>query len=289
MSVDLRETTSGVVGAVCNVYAGLPFDVMKIRLQTQTGTSQYTGLLDCFAKTVRQESVRSLWKGAVPALSSAIIENSVLFSANGALKRIFFPHQQSLSNMDEALLGAASGVFSAIAITPAEVVKCRLQTYAHVESMGLGRCVRGILQESGASGLLSGLGAVMLRDVPFNFFFFGLYNFYTAGFANLLHVESRCDLHPLAVLASGGLAGSSSWSIVFPADVIKSRMQINAQLSLQTAARQIWQAHGIAGFYRGWSSAVIGSFPANGFLFLGVEMTHRFFAHLETREVATFL
>ncbi|CAK4078030.1 unnamed protein product [Aphanomyces euteiches] len=281
MSLDLRETTSGVVGAIFNVYAGLPFDVVKVRLQTQVANSQYSGLFDCFAKTVRQESVRSLWKGAVPALSSAVIENSVLFTANGALKRIFFPDGQPLSTKDEALIGSASGVFSAAAITPAEVVKCRLQTYAHAESMGIGRCIRAIIQESGVTGLMSGLGAVMLRDVPFNFCFFGLYDFYTCRFMDLLNVESRRELHPLAVLASGGFAGASSWTIVFPADVIKSRMQVDTRLTFQAAVRRVWLAQGIMGFYRGWSSAVLGSFPADGCLFLGVEMTHRLFAHLE--------
>ncbi|KAF0717050.1 Aste57867_2522 [Aphanomyces stellatus] len=284
MSLDLRDTTSGVVGAVFNVYAGLPFDVVKVRLQTQSPTSvpRYGGLVDCFAKTVQQESVRSLWKGAIPALSSAIVENAVLFSANGALKRVFFGAGESLSTLDEALVGSASGLFSAAAITPAEVIKCRLQTYAHAESMGIWRCTQSIVKESGVMGLTAGLGAVILRDVPFNFCFFGLYDYYTAKFMDLSGIDSRRELHPLMVLASGGCAGATSWTIVFPADVIKSRMQVDTRLTFQAAVRKVWRVQGILGFYRGWSSAVLGSFPADGCLFLGVEMTHRLFAHFES-------
>ncbi|OQR93925.1 Mitochondrial Carrier (MC) Family [Achlya hypogyna] len=282
MTVDLRETTSGVVGAVFNVYFGLPFDVIKVRLQTQSRQPIYHGFVDCFTKTVRQESVRSLWKGAVPALSSTILENAVLFSANGAIRRLVFDHSANeLSTMEEALVGSASGFFSAAAITPAEVIKCRLQTYQHAESMGIWRCIQTVVRESGLAGLTAGLPAVMLRDVPFNFCFFGAYDYYTNKILEIMGADSRRDLHPLAVLTAGGLAGATSWTAVFPADVIKSRMQVDASLSFRQAVRSVWRVQGVAGFYRGWSSAVMGSFPADGSLFLGVEMTHRFFAHLE--------
>ncbi|ETV72595.1 hypothetical protein H257_12354 [Aphanomyces astaci] len=286
MTLDLRETTSGIVGAVFNVYAGLPFDVVKVRLQTQgASTPHYNGLMDCFARTVQQEGVRSLWKGALPALSSAIVENSVLFTANGALKRLFFERGDTLSTLDEALVGSASGLFSAAAITPAEVIKCRLQTYAHAGSMGIWRCTKNIVRESGVMGLTAGLGAVVLRDVPFNFCFFGMYDYYTAKCMDVFGVESRRELHPLAVLVSGGCAGATSWTVVFPADVIKSRLQVDATLTFRKAVRNVWRVHGLVGFYRGWSSAVLGSFPADGCLFLGVEMTHRLFAHFEDNNV----
>jgi hypothetical protein len=59
----------------------------------------------------------------VPALSSSIIENSVLFSANGIAKRAVLAlharkaQQQhgeyQLTTLDEALMGSVAGVFSA--------------------------------------------------------------------------------------------------------------------------------------------------------------------------------
>jgi hypothetical protein len=281
--MDLRDTTSGVVGAVFNVYAGLPFDVLKVRLQTQKNPPIYHGLTDCLVKTVRHESIRSLWKGAIPALSSSILENAVLFSANGVLRRVCVEKSSasSLSTLDEALLGSAAGLFSAAAITPAEVIKCRLQTYQNAGSMGVLRCVQTVVRENGILGLTAGLPAVMLRDIPFHFCFFGTYEHYTSWFMEKTNAMSRRELHPLAVLACGGFAGATSWSVVFPADVIKSRMQVDARLSLRHAILSVWRLHGLKGFYRGWSSAVLGSFPADGCLFLGVEMTHRVFAHLD--------
>jgi hypothetical protein len=275
--LDIRETSSGIVGAVCNVYAGLPFDVVKVRLQTQTVPREYHGVPDCFMKIARQEGMRSLWKGAIPALSSAIVENAVLFSANGVLRRLLFSHspQDSLRTIDEALLGSAAAVFSASAITPAEVIKCRLQSDHGAKSVGVINCIQSVVRKNGWLGLTAGLPAVLLRDIPFNFFFFGSYDFYTTKMIDMGSLDSKRELHPLAVLTAGGAAGATGWGIVFPVDVIKSRMQIGNNVGFRAAAQAVWAQEGLRGFYRGWSAAVLRSFPANGFLFLGVEMTHR--------------
>ncbi|ETV96311.1 hypothetical protein H310_10476 [Aphanomyces invadans] len=282
--LDLKETSSGAVGAICNVYSGLPFDVAKVRLQT---TSEYRGLVHCIVRTVREEGMRSMWKGATPALSSAIIENSVLFTAHGALRRLYFGQNCSTTLLDEALLGSAAAVFSATAITPAEVIKCRLQT-SHTPSLGVLACIRQVVAENGVKGFGAGLPAVLLRDVPFNFVFFGAYELYTSTLASLWRDDdltspstSRRTLHPLAVLACGGMAGATGWSLIFPADVVKSYMQVGNQVTFRRAFLTVWQTQGVRGFYRGWSAAVLRSFPANGCLFLGVEMTHRVFDQVQ--------
>uniref|UniRef100_K3WZG3 Mitochondrial carrier protein n=1 Tax=Globisporangium ultimum (strain ATCC 200006 / CBS 805.95 / DAOM BR144) TaxID=431595 RepID=K3WZG3_GLOUD len=291
--LDPRETLSGVVGAFCCVYAGLPFEVVKTRLQTQGAVKTYNGVLHGFQRIAAEEGVVSLWKGAVPALSSSIIENSVLFSANGIAKRAVLAlharkaQQQhgeyQLTTLDEALMGSVAGVFSATAITPAEVIKCKLQFQR--EYHGPWDCLQKVFRQEGIRGLFRGYSALLLRDVPFNFFFFGCYEAYTSAWAKFLHKESKNDLHPLFILASGGLAGATGWSVVFPADVLKAHMQTAAQgsgsLGLRGAAKHVYAQYGIHGFYRGWSAAVLRSFPANGSLFLGVEMTHRFFRFIE--------
>ncbi|CAH0514107.1 unnamed protein product [Peronospora belbahrii] len=104
----------------------------------------------------------------------------------------------------------------------------------------------------------------------------GLTAFFEA--AKLLGKEFKNDLKPVAILPRGGFASASSWGIIFPVDVLKSRMQTASStnpLSLRCAFRAVYSEFGIHGFYRGWSAAVLRAFPANGSLFLGVEMIHR--------------
>ena len=121
----LQDTAAGAVGAVCCVYAGLPFDLVKVRIQTASASrsciessSSHIRPIECFRQTIRYEGVRSLWKGALPALASSGIENAVLFAANGALKRLycnsaFNSNSGELNVWTQACLGGAAGVFSA--------------------------------------------------------------------------------------------------------------------------------------------------------------------------------
>ncbi|KAE8901661.1 hypothetical protein PF005_g19428 [Phytophthora fragariae] len=301
--LDPRETFSGVMGAFCCVYAGLPFEVVKVRLQTQGTANAYKGVTDAFRRIATEEGALALWKGAVPALSSSIIENSVLFSANGFAKRaVLALHakqraehegEYQLTTLDEAMMGAFAGCFSATAITLPENIKCKLQFQRG--HLGEGRyhgpwdCLKQVGKEEGIRGLFRGYSALLLRDVPFSFFFFGSYQAITSGAVKALGKESKNDLNPVTILASGGLAGATSWGIMFPVDVLKSRMQTASStgpLSLRGAFRAVYSEFGIHGFYRGWSAAVLRAFPANGSLFLGVEMTHRMFRWFDARFTA---
>ncbi|CAI5702124.1 hypothetical protein KXD40_000495 [Peronospora effusa] len=299
--LDLRETFSGVMGACCCVYTGLPFEVIKVRLQTQSSRNNvYKGVTDAFRRITTEEGVVALWKGAIPALSSSIIENSVLFSANGFANRavlsmytkqcVEHEKEYQLSILDEGCMGAFAGCFSATAITIPENIKCKLQFQrGHLGEgcyYGPWDCLVKVGKEEGLKGLFRGYSALLLRDVPFSFFFFGSYQAFTSTVAKVLGKESKNDLNPLAILASGGLAGASSWGIMFPADVLKSRMQTASStepLSLRGAFRAVYSEFGIHGFYRGWSAAVLRAFPANGSLFLGVEMTHRILRWFDAR------
>lgn len=119
--IEWKETVAGACGAIACAYSGNPFDVIKIRLQTQqefivNSTHSYKGPVDCFIKIVKFEGVISLWKGVIPSLTSSMIENSVLFSVNGLLKRLYHDHisnEGSLSFIESALIGGISAVFSA--------------------------------------------------------------------------------------------------------------------------------------------------------------------------------
>ena len=85
------------------------------------------------------------------------------------------------------------------------------------------------------------------------------------------------------VLLSGGAAGAIAWGTVFPIDVAKSRIQTKHRyrsMSPWTAIALIVKEEGVQTLYRGWSAAVLRSFPANASLFFGYEYTKSFLAAL---------
>ena len=116
---------------------------------------------------------RSLFRGAVPALSSAMIENSVLFTANSVINRTYLQMHvhdsvHNLSFTEQAMLGSFSGVFSSIAICAPEVIKCRLQNQhfrANVNIHPLIDTIGALFRTEGVLGFFRGLPALMCRGI----------------------------------------------------------------------------------------------------------------------------
>lgn len=154
-------------------------------------------------------------------------------------------------------------------------------------------------------GLFRGLSSTILRDVPFTFFFFGGYdiskylllltklpflcsikntnnNSNDNNDNNKLITTSNVELNFIGTYLAGGFGGAFAWSVIFPIDSIKSRIQTNHNNSqVYDIFIEIYKQSGWKGFYRGWSAAVIRAFPANAGLILGYEMMYKFLNQLE--------
>lgn len=204
------------------------------------------------------------------------------------MKSLAADPEADLTLGQEALAGGFAGIFSSTAITPAEVIKCRLQVQDRLASGGIANspmrysgpvdAVIKTVRSEGFKGLFSGLPSLWMRDIPFNFVFLGSYEAFCTLSSRALG-KSREELGPAELFLCGGLAGVSGWSIIFPMDVVKSKVQTNAYPGLNSfeVVRHTYRAGGIRAFYQGWSAAVMRAFPANAALLLGVEFSRRFF------------
>ncbi|KAG6425913.1 hypothetical protein SASPL_110122 [Salvia splendens] len=67
---------AGVASWVCCY----PLDVIKTRMQAQSSSS-YTGMVDCFATSVRREGYSVLWRGLGTAVARAFVVNGAVFAA----------------------------------------------------------------------------------------------------------------------------------------------------------------------------------------------------------------
>jgi Mitochondrial carrier protein len=308
MAFNFIDTLSGGAGAICCVYIGMPFDTVKVRMQTDaiasSQASRGLSMLGTFASTVKGEGIRALWKGATPALASALIENMTLFTMNGVFQRVamhLFLERTLLRQSEERVgggvdslkawqlyaCGGLSGLCSSAAMCPMDVTKTRLQFQrANAQFAGPIDCMAQTVRGEGIRGLYRGLLPLMCRDVPFNAIFLGTYGATTQKFARLAGVERKDDL-PLAYTAiAGGMAGAAGWGTVFPIDAVKARM-MTARMSSPTAAASamtigqvigsMYRANGLRSFYRGWSAAVLRAMPANAGLFAGAETVIRLY------------
>ncbi|XP_067841989.1 solute carrier family 25 member 15a isoform X2 [Heptranchias perlo] len=230
------DLTAGAAGGVACVYTGQPFDTVKVKMQTFS--YMYKNVVDCAVKTYRDHGIRGFYQGTTPALMAHISENAVLFLSYGFCQRLVgnlsgLDSKAELSDVQKAAAGSFASVFASLAICPTELVKCRLQAMHEMTSSGklaqghpstVWSVIKNILKTDGPTGLYRGLSSTLMREMPGYFFFFGGYEFGRSIFTAA--GQSKDDLGPIPLMASGGFGGACLWIAVYPIDCVKSRIQV---------------------------------------------------------------
>lgn len=83
---------AGGLAGVASWICCYPLDVIKTRIQGQTSSSplRYSGIVDCFKRSVREEGYNVLWRGLGTAVARAFIVNGAIFTAYETALRCFF-------------------------------------------------------------------------------------------------------------------------------------------------------------------------------------------------------
>jgi solute carrier family 25 aspartate/glutamate transporter 12/13 len=121
----------------------------------------------------------------------------------------------------EVLAGASAGGSQVVFTNPLEIVKIRLQVAGELASTSK-VSAWGVVKELGFFGLYKGAKACCLRDVPFSAIYFPVYAHTKVKFQDENGYNS-----PWTLLVSGAIAGVPAASLVTPADVIKTRLQVS--------------------------------------------------------------
>jgi solute carrier family 25 (mitochondrial ornithine transporter) member 2/15 len=277
MVFDFRDTLSGVVGSICCVYVGLPFDVIKLRLQTQqkptqpthattshhtrtstfsprnlfrarvpsvfspatasTAQGAYRGPIDCLVRMLSTEGIRSLWKGAVPALSSGISENAALFTANDALKRIFtsinrapyIPDEEDALGAEELplLLKPGSAAQTAAAAAAPPTISATTGRTSSSSTSGRSNAATSGRNSTATVATATAVdGASLATDVPkFTFEIEGDESDEELDAIIAAGETGDTELTVGEYYLCGGIAGIFSCTVMCPSEVIKVRLQ----------------------------------------------------------------
>ncbi|KAJ8402953.1 hypothetical protein AAFF_G00362670 [Aldrovandia affinis] len=263
---------AGLIGVTCV----FPIDLAKTRLQNQqNGSRLYTSMSDCLIKTIRSEGYFGMYRGAAVNLTLVTPEKAIKLAANDFFRHHFSKDGQKLTLLKEMLAGCGAGTCQVIVTTPMEMLKIQLQDAGRIEaqrklmpqavssapgapvevkSPTAMQLTRELLRTKGIAGLYKGLGATLLRDVPFSIIYFPL-------FANLNNLGRRGDegTAPFYVsFVSGCVAGSTAAVAVNPVDVIKTRLQSLTRGSQEDTysgvtdcIRKILQREGPSAFLKG--------------------------------------
>ncbi|KAL5322140.1 hypothetical protein ACEPPN_010110 [Leptodophora sp. 'Broadleaf-Isolate-01'] len=68
----------GALSGIVTVYASMPFDNVKTRMQSVGGG--YTGMLDCAAKTLKRDGIGAFWRGTSPRLVRMTLSSGIAFT-----------------------------------------------------------------------------------------------------------------------------------------------------------------------------------------------------------------
>lgn len=282
----LIDLVAGALGATACVYVGQPLDTLKVKMQTFPHL--YPNLKICFKETLRKDGiVRGLYAGTVPSLAANVAENSILFAAYGVCqtlvaKGIGVQKTEDLSTVANGVSGFLAAFWSSLALCPTELVKCRLQALreSHIEKgleppkIGPFQLTSQILKSDGIPGLFRGLKPTFMREMPGYFFFFYSYELSRDMFRK--EGQTKDEIGPLRTIVSGGIAGTTLWTIIFPADVIKSRQQVaGSSEPMFRLGYDIYRREGLAALYNGLTPTVLRTFPATGALFFAYEYSRK--------------
>jgi len=280
------DFVAGAIGATVSVYVGQPLDTVKVKMQTFPHL--YPNLVECTKQTLLKDGVaRGLYAGTVPSLAANIGENSVLFAAYGGCQKLVasatgVEKTENLGMVANGFSGFLAAFWSSLVLCPTELVKCRLQAMRESEALagrpppkiGPWRLTGDILRQDGVPGLFRGLTATFTREMPGYFFFFMAYE--ATRHALTPVGKTKDEIGALRTVVAGGVAGVTLWTIIFPADVVKSRLQVSgASTPMLTVMGDILKKEGLARLYSGLGPTLLRTFPATGALFLAYETSKK--------------
>ncbi|KAB5577128.1 hypothetical protein PHYPO_G00206380 [Pangasianodon hypophthalmus] len=277
-----RFTLGSIAGAT-GATAVYPIDLVKTRMQNQRSTGSFVGELmyknsfDCAKKVLRYEGFFGFYRGLLPQLIGVAPEKAIKLTVNDFVRDKFTDKDDTIPLAAEVLAGGCAGGSQVIFTNPLEIVKIRLQVAGEITT-GPRVSALTVMRDLGFFGLYKGAKACFLRDIPFSAIYFPVYAHTKTELAD---EEGR--LGAAQLLLAGAIAGIPAASLVTPADVIKTRLQVAARAGQTTYSgvidcfRKILREEGFRAFWKGAGARVCRSSPQFGVTLVTYELLQRWF------------
>jgi len=264
-----------------------------------TSPPVYRGAIHCLTHTIQTRGFLSLYNGLPSPLLGSMAENAVLFLSYGHVKKALgeIPGENELTLLQLSCAGGVAGGIVSFVLNPFEVIKVQMQvvnaTRNHNNRAGV-RSYKGVVDcvlqtvrtEGIARGLYRGQTSLLLREIPGNFCWYGVYE--GVCLSQIPEGGSKRDLGASTHLLGGAAAGVAYWTAFYPADTVGSQMRANPDYASRRFAdvfMDVYRSEGVAGLYRGWGITALRAAPSHALIFAMYEQTMGLFRRWDPETV----
>ncbi|CAD6971979.1 unnamed protein product, partial [Tilletia controversa] len=233
----------------------------------------YKNSIDCVKQVFRNEGAAGFYSGLGPQLLGVAPEKAIKLTVNDLVRRkARDPVTGEIGLGWEFIAGGTAGGCQVVFTNPLEIVKIRLQVAGELaRAEGADAVARGavhIVRQLGLVGLYRGASACLCRDIPFSAIYFPAYAHLKKD--TFGEGKNGKKLGFGEMLASASIAGMPAAFLTTPADVIKTRLQVEARKGqssykgITDCAVKIMKEEGFKAFYKGSMARVLRSSPQFG-------------------------
>ncbi|ORX93075.1 mitochondrial carrier [Basidiobolus meristosporus CBS 931.73] len=263
----------GGAAAMWSTVCTHPFDVVKVRLQTNEGRVN-AGALRTMVNTVKKEGPLALYSGLSGSLFRQATYSTTRFGVYDMLKTKIANKDGTMSVWKSLLASMVSGCIGGIVGNPGDVLTIRMANDGKLPvelRRNYKHCFDGlykIARDEGFLGLFRGVGPNTVRAIFMNSSQLASYDQFKQVLVHKLHFQDNIYIH----FASSLLAGLVATTVCAPVDVVKTRVMNSAKQENAVAVlTSIVRNEGPSALFKGWLPAFMRLGPHTIITFVTLE------------------
>jgi len=283
--ITIDNFIAGAVAGSTQILSGQPLDIIKVRLQTSGGQA-----IKIVKSIFKKQGVKGFYKGTLLPLLGQSLCLASQFTGFNLIKRMIAKYkyennESKLNIFDIMFAGFGASIFYSFIMSPMELGRIKMQ----VKNKGKKNepiykssidAIRQIYKTQGIRGLYFGYSATNLRESLGGAIYFGIYES-AIKYSLPQYNNTRKEIPKWKICIFGGTAGLFLWTLTFPLDIIKSRMQSSdfkntPYRKIIKTGQIILKEKGVKGFFNGLFPAQVRAIISNGLGFMAYELTYEY-------------
>ncbi|KPA77789.1 putative mitochondrial mitochondrial ornithine transporter 1-like protein [Leptomonas pyrrhocoris] len=307
----LTHLMAGTLAGMTGVLVDYPLDTIKTRMQTRCPNTGGSYAL-CATRLYQQGGINAFYRGlSVPFVAQGA-EAAIIFSVYHTALHHFRTEEEKGCSATDPLppsiwsslyywkAAACAGLAVSFVLTPVEMVKCNLQMESsrpcwQRRHLSVRSLAWDVYLTDGLRGFYRGMTGTMTRAVFGNVAYFLSYEQCKQWLtcvsrpaarsspltSSSQHSTAKAPHHGVPAwrsMLAGGISGCLYWSIAYPADVAKTKMQVCANASAAGfvgTLRRCYVNGGVRALYRGWGVTAARAFLSSAVVFTTYERFER--------------